>query len=119
MRLHQLTFFAFGALALGCAGGQTGDLSGENDGGGETVNGGGNCDMHKRKLGSFDEATELGTPEQVLAFAEKTFDAPLTWATPRQNQSWQIGPESGTSSLHLELTRGESAYYVTYTPKQD
>lgn len=117
MRLHQLTFFAFSALALGCAGGQTGDLSGGHDDGGETANGG-NCDMHKQKLDSFEERTSLGTPEEVLAFAEKAFDAPLTWAAPRQNQPWLIGPESGTSSIHLEVTRGESAYYVTYTPKE-
>lgn len=116
MRLHQLTFFAFSALALGCAGGQTGDLSGGHAGGGETANGG-NCDMHKQKLGSFDEVTALGTPEQVLEFAEGTFDAPLSWTTPRANQPWQVGPESGTSSIQLELSRGENAYYVTYTPK--
>jgi hypothetical protein len=119
MRLHQFTFFAFSALALGCAGGQTGDLSGGHDTGGEQANGGGNCEMHKQKLESFDEMTALGTPEQVLEFAEKTFEAPLTWAAPAPNQTWQVGPESGTSSIHLEVTRGESAYYVTYTPKQN
>jgi hypothetical protein len=117
MRLHQLTFFAFSALALGCAGGQTGDLSGNKDDGGETANGGDRCEMHKQKLAGFDEMTELGTPEQVLEFAEKSFDAPLTWAAPRANQPWSVGPESGTSSIHLEVTRGESAYYVTYTQK--
>ena len=118
MRLQQLTFFGFAALTFACAGGQTGDLSGgKDDNGSET--GGDSCEQHKQKLDSFDEMTDLGSPEQVMAFAEQSFDAPLTWKAPRAGQPWEVGPESGMSSIHLEVTRGESAYYVTYTPKEN
>ncbi len=57
-RISPLTGFGLAALALGlvagCEGGQTGDLSGNNDGSGSEVDGGG-CDEHKQELASFDE----------------------------------------------------------------
>ncbi len=121
MRIHQLTCCGFVALALGlvagCEGGQTGDLSGDNDGpGSETVGGG--CDEHKQKLASFDEVTELGSANQLLAFAERTFDAPLTWKAPGTGQAWSVGPETGQGQLHIQVTRGQSAYLLTYSPHE-
>jgi len=114
MRRHLLSYIGLGVLALGCAdtGGQSGDLSGNNDGG-ETA--GGYCDEHKQKLGGFDETTDAGTAEQILAFAERSFEAPLSWKT-AQSGAWELSA-TGADTIHLDVTRGESAYYVTYTPK--
>ncbi len=112
MRRHLAQCFGFAALALGCAGGQSGDLSGNNDGG-ETA--GGYCDEHKQKLGGFDETTDAGTAEQILAFAERSFEAPLTWKT-AQSGAWQLSA-TGSDTLHIDVTRGDSAYYVTYSPR--
>src|SRR6478609_1460283 len=110
-------------LGAGCAGGQTGDLSGQNGGPGDgtgegTVNGGGGCEEHKQKLGSFDDMTDAGSAEQLLGYAEGSFDSPITWRAPGQGQAWSVGPESGQGQLHVEVTRGESAYLLTYTQPQ-
>jgi hypothetical protein len=116
MRFHVLPTFALALLAFGCEGGQTGDLSGNTKDGNET--GGYNgCEEHRQKLGSLDEMTDYGSAEQVLAFAERSFDAPLTWRAPRDGASWSAGPESGASSIHIDVVRGESAYLLTYETK--
>lgn len=121
MRLQLFQSFGFGALALGiivgCEGGQTGDLSGQNDHGGgpnvgETFGG---CDENKEELKGFDTETDAGTAEALLAYTEKTFDAPLSWKTANEGQAWSVGPESGEGQLHLTVTRGEKAYRLTYT----
>jgi hypothetical protein len=111
--------FALAVLAFGCSGGQTGDLSGSNDddGGGETVGSNG-CEERRVELGSLDEMTDYGSAEQILAFAEQSFDAPLTWKEPRQGASWTAGPESGESAIHIEVTRGQKAYLLSYEAKQ-
>lgn len=113
MRFQVLPTFALALLAFGCGGGQTGDLSGNTKDGNET--GGFNgCEEHRQKLGSLDEATDYGSAEQVLAFAERSFDAPLTWRAPRDGASWSAGPEAGASSIHIDVARGENAYLLTY-----
>ena len=105
-----------GALLPGCEGGQTGDLSGNSDGGttnvGETGSG---CDEHKNKLGGLDTQTQNGSAEDVLAFAEKSFDAPIVWQTASEGQSWELAPETGEGKLHIEVTRGAAAYQLSYT----
>jgi hypothetical protein len=120
-RISQLKGFGLGALALGlvagCEGGQTGDLSGSNDGSGTEANSGG-CDEHKQKLASFDEPTDAGSANQLLAIAEGQFDAPLTWKAPSTGQAWSVGPESGQGQVHVEVTRGQSAYLLTYSPHE-
>jgi hypothetical protein len=120
MRFHLFTHFGFAALTLGltagCAGGQTGDLSGDHGEGTETSSGG--CDEHRQKLASFDEMTDAGSPEQVLAYAEKSFDAPITWKVASEGQSWTASPESGTGAIHIDVTRGANAYQLTYTQKE-
>lgn len=118
MRIHQLTFFGFAALALfsGCEGGQTGDLSGHNDDGGQETGSSSGCDVHQQKLASFDAMTDSGSANQLLDYAERSFDAPITWRAPKQGQAWSVGPESGEGQLHIEVVRGESAYLLTYTP---
>ena len=119
--MRRLTSFGFTALAVGltfgCAGGQTGDLSGQN-GGQETGNASGGCDEHKQPLDSFDQMTEAGSAEQLLTYAERSFDAPLTWKKAGDGQSWQVGPESGEGQLHVDVVRGRSAYLLTYTPHE-
>lgn len=117
MRLHHFTHFGFVALVLtsACEGGQTGDLSGEHPGNGTETNGG--CEEHKQKLADFDTMTNAGSAEQVLAYAEKSFDAPISWKEAPAGQAWTAGPESGTGTLHLDVARGESAYSLTYTQK--
>jgi hypothetical protein len=116
MRFQVLPAFALALLAFGCEGGQTGDLSGNTKDGNET--GGFNgCEEHRQKLAGFDELTDYGSAEQVLAFAERSFDAPLTWKAPREGASWSAGPETGTSAIHIDVTRGENAYLLTYQVK--
>jgi hypothetical protein len=118
MRLHVLPWIGFAALTLGCEGGQTGDLSGSNKDPGETVGNGGGCEEHRQELDGLDQMTEHGSAEQVLAFAERSFDAPLTWKEPMAGASWSAGPETGESSIHIDVTRGDKAYLLTYEAKQ-
>jgi hypothetical protein len=115
MRRHLLSYIGLAVLVLGCAdtGGQSGDLSGNNDGGEGTL--GGQCEQHKQKLGGFDEATDAGTAEQILAFAERSFEAPLNWKT-AQSGAWALSA-TGADTIHLDVTRGEAAYLVTYSPR--
>jgi hypothetical protein len=119
-RIQGLTGLAL-ALSLGplsgCEGGQTGDLSGQNDGSGTTVEVGG-CDEHREKLASFDTMTDAGSANQLLAVAERSFAAPLTWKAPAEGQSWSVGPESGSGQVHVAISRGQSAYLLTYSPHE-
>ena len=118
MRFQVLPTFALALLAYGCAGGQTGDLSGNNDdGNGQEVGGFNGCEERRQKLASLDEVTDYGSAEQVLAFAERSFDAPLTWKAPRNGASWSAGPETGASSIHIDVARGQNAYLLTYESK--
>jgi hypothetical protein len=123
MRIHQLTFFGFAALALGvfsgCEGGQTGDLSGQNGNDGQETGSTNGCDVHKQKLDSFDEMTDLGSANQLLDYAEKSFEVPISWKAASQGQAWSVGPESGEGQLHVDVARGENAYLLTYTPHED
>jgi hypothetical protein len=120
MRLHLFTFSGFAALLLGlmpaCEGGQTGDLSGDRKPtGGTGLDSNGGCDEHKQKLAGFDEMTDQGTAEALLAMAEKSFDAPISWQVAADGQTWSVGPEAGKGSIHLDVTRGASAYLLTYS----
>lgn len=121
IRIQRLTSCGVVALALGlgagCEGGQTGDLSGQNDGGGTEANSGG-CEEHKQKLASFDEMTDAGSANQLLAFAEGRFEAPITWKAPSSGQAWSSGPESGQGQVHVDVTRGQNAYLLTYSPRE-
>lgn len=124
MRLHQLSCFGFSALLLGlgsaCGGGQTGDLSGKNDGNGQETghNASQGCDEHRTELTSFDEETSAGSARELLSYAERRFDAPITWKEPAEGQFWNAAPESGEGALHIEVTRGAKAYQLTYTASQ-
>jgi hypothetical protein len=123
MRVHRQTFFGFAALVLGlvsgCEGGQTGDLSGDHDDGGEATGSDGGCDVHKEKLASFDEMTDAGSANQLLDYAERSFEAPIAWKVPGQGQAWSVGPESGEGVLHVDVVHGESAYLLTYSPHRE
>ena len=120
MRLHHFSSLGFTAFLLAlvpaCAGGQSGDLSGQNDGNG-TETGSSGCEEHKQKIGGFDEETDFGTAEQVMAYAEKSFEAPISWKEAPEGQVWSTGPESGVGALHVDVARGDSVYLLTYTPK--
>jgi hypothetical protein len=120
MRLHWLSLLGFSALSLGCSGGQTGDLSGSNKQPGKETGGnlGGGCEQHRQELGSLDEMTDYGSAEQVLAFAETSFEAPLTWKEPAAGASWSAGPEAGESTIVIDVVRGEKAYLLSYEAKQ-
>jgi hypothetical protein len=122
-RAQPLTCFGVAVLVLGlgsgCEGGQTGDLSGQNDDGGQEVGTDSGCDVHKQKLDSFDEMTEQGSANQLLEYAEKSFAAPISWKVAQQGQAWSVGPESGEGQLHVDVVRGESAYLLTYTPHEE
>lgn len=120
MRLHHFSSLGFTALLFAlvpaCAGGQSGDLSGERDDNG-TETGSSGCEEHKEKLAGFDTETDFGTAEQVMAYAEKKFEAPITWKEAPEGQVWSAGPESGVGALHVEVARGDNAYVLTYTAK--
>lgn len=120
MRLQLFSLFSLAVFGLGtisgCAGGQTGDLSGDHDGNG-TETGAGGCDEQRHKLADFDEHTDVGTANQLLAYAETTFDAPISWKNASDGTTYQVGPESGTGQLHISVTRGANAYQLTYTEK--
>jgi hypothetical protein len=122
MRFHHFSSLGFAvslfALVPACSGtgGQTGDLSGQNDGNG-TETGSSGCEEHKQKLSGFDEETDFGTAEQVMAYAEKSFEAPISWKEAPEGQVWSAGPESGVGALHVDVARGDSAYLLTYTAK--
>ena len=47
--------------------------------------------------------TESGTAEAVMAYAEKSFDAPITWKEAPEGQAWAAGPESGVGALHIDV----------------
>lgn len=119
MRLHHFSSLGFAAFMLvlvpACAGGQSGDLSGEHDSGTETGSSG--CEEHKEKLAGFDTETDFGTAEQVMAYAEKAFEAPISWKEAPEGQAWSAGPESGVGALRVDVSRGDSAYLLTYTAK--
>src|SRR4051812_22431023 len=67
------------ALVAGCGGGQTGDLSGENDTKGGDVAAGNRCDEQLDEI-SLDDASALGfDARQVLALAAQGFQADLAW----------------------------------------
>lgn len=124
MRLQLFTSFGFAALTIAlssaCAssGGQTGDLSGEHgEGGPSSGENGSGCDEKRTPLGSFDERTDVGSANELLAYAEGTFSAPIAWQTAGEGQSWSVGPEAGTGKLHVDVTRGSRAFYLTYEPK--
>lgn len=121
-RLHRFTCCGVAALTLGltagCEGGQTGDLSGQNDGSGQETSGDGGCDEHKKKLADFDETTDFGSANDLLAYAESSFEAPISWKSAPEGQSWSVGPESDQGRIHVDVARGESAYLLTYTPHQ-
>ncbi|MES1183542.1 MAG: hypothetical protein ABUL60_06985 [Myxococcales bacterium] len=118
MRLQHFTYFGFAAFTLAlvpaCEGGQTGDLSGEHGDGTETGNYQG-CEEHKEKLAGFDTVTDSGTAEAVMAYAEKSFEAPITWKEAPAGQSWSTSPESGVGALHIDVARGANAYALTYS----
>lgn len=120
MRLHHFSSLGFAAFMLvlvpACAGGQSGDLSGERDDNG-TETGSSGCEEHKEKLAGFDTETDFGTAEQVMAYAEKSFEAPISWKEAPEGQVWSAGPESGVGALHVGVARGDSAYLLTYTAK--
>jgi hypothetical protein len=120
MRLHHFSSLGFAAFMLvlvpACAGGQSGDLSGEHDDNG-TETGSSGCEEHKEKLAGFDTETDFGTAEQVMAYAEKAFEAPISWKEAPEGQAWSAGPESGVGALHVDVSRGDSAYLLTYTAK--
>lgn len=113
--LFSLALFGLGAIP-GCAGGQTGDLSGGHDGNG-TETGAGGCEEQRRKLADFDEQTDVGSASELLDYAETTFDAPISWKNASDGSTYQVGPESGTGKLHISVTRGANAYQLTYVEK--
>jgi len=122
MRLIQFTcfgiaVFASGGLTVSCAGGQSGDLSGQNEGNGHEVGNSTGCEEQKQQLPDFDTETDAGTAEDLLGFAETTFDAPLTWKA--EQGAWTVSPESGQGNIHVTVTRGKNAYALSYLEKQD
>lgn len=102
-------------LLAACGGGQTGDLSGRNDGGGQNV-GGQQCEDILHPLSSLDETTSLGfSAAQVLEFAEGEFTAPIVWGTPN---NVTFGPESGTGELTMTVTYdGGAIHFVDSVPQ--
>jgi len=103
------------ALVAGCGGGQSGDLSGENDRrGGSTANENG-CDEQLGEI-SLDDASALGfDARSVLSFAERTFHADLAWQALDQVD---YSPSASQSALTLSLRSLDKAWLVHSVPSQ-
>lgn len=106
------------SILAGCAGGQTGDLSGNTDlpgdqGGNEAS---GQCDETVVALATLDEVTSLGfSAADVLTFAAGEVQTPMAWSSSDQVT---FVPASGRGTLDLEVRyEGGAAEYVASRPK--
>src|SRR4051812_25260906 len=96
-------------LVAGCGGGQTGDLSGQNEKeGGESASGHG-CDDQLSEI-SLGDASALGFDAlSVLSFAEQGYQTDLAWqVVDRVDYS----PSAGQSALTLTLSSLNKAWLV-------
>lgn len=79
------------SLAVGCGGGQTGDLGGFDNG----TEAGGNCDEKEQPLESVDAETDLGfSASDFLEWVEGTHESSLAWGS---SDAVDFSP-SGTST---------------------
>jgi hypothetical protein len=101
------------ALVAGCGGGQTGDLSGQNEKkGGSNANGNG-CEDQLREI-SLDDASALGFDAQsVLSFAEQGYQTELAWQVVDRVE---YSPSAGQSALTLSLSSLNEAWLVHSVP---
>lgn len=100
------------AFAPGCGGGQTGDQSGKNINGGAAE--GSPCEDHVSDV-ALDDASALGfSADDVLDFAARRFDSPLTW---QSLDGVQYTPGAGQSTLSLTLSPSGSAALVRSAPR--
>ncbi len=103
--------------AAGCAGGQTGgEFGAENGtGGGTALEGGSSCEEDTTEL-ELDEVSPLGfSAEDVLALAEGTHEATLTWA-PDEASMATTTLESGTTAVTLVVEAAGPASFVDAEP---
>ncbi|HYP98104.1 MAG TPA: hypothetical protein VER96_05490 [Polyangiaceae bacterium] len=101
------------ALVVGCGGGQTGDLSGQNDRNGRATEGGDGCDDQLKEI-SLDDASALGfDAASVLTFAEQRFQSELAWQALSQVE---YSPSASQSSLSLTLSSRNKAWFVHSVP---
>ncbi len=112
-RWNALTLAALIAT-LGCAGGQSG---GELGGDGEGTTDGGSCEETAKPL-ALDEASAIGvTAEQILAFAEGTHEATLTYLP----DSWSatavaLTPEGESTTVTVVIEAQGTAAFIDSEP---
>jgi hypothetical protein len=100
-------------LSAGCGGGQTGDLSGENDTHGHNTGSSNGCDDQLTQIGR-DDASALGfDAASVLSFAERSFQTDLAW---QAVEHVQYSPSASASQLTLTLRSRDLAWLVHSTP---
>lgn len=102
-------------LAAGCGGGQTGDLSGENDKKGGSVAAGDGCEEQLSEV-SLDDSSALGfDAHRVLAFVEPGFESDLVW---QAVDHVEYSPSAGQSTLALTFRSLDKAWLVHSVPAQ-
>ncbi|HET7543019.1 MAG TPA: hypothetical protein VFK05_24265 [Polyangiaceae bacterium] len=100
------------AMVLGCSGGQTGDLSGENDKKGRSTGNTG-CEDQLSEV-ELDDASALGFDARgVLAFAEQSFHSELAW---QAVDHVEYSPAASQSALSLTLSSKDKAWFVHSVP---
>ncbi len=92
-------------LAAGCTNGQFGGQVGA-DGDGGTNSEGGTCEVKSKKKMGVDETTALGfTGAQVIALAQGSHAASLTWAS--NQTSVELVPAAGKSTITFDVKADE------------
>jgi len=103
------------ALVAGCGGGQTGDLSGENEKHGRNTTGSNGCDDQLTEISLTDPSALGFSAQSVLAFAEQGFQAGLAWQALDQVE---YSPSTSETALTLTLRQKGKAFFVHSLPAQ-
>ena len=103
------------ALVAGCGGGQTGDLSGENDKKGGDVAAGHGCQAQLSEV-SLDDASALGfDARRVLALAAQGFQTDIAW---QALDNVEYSPSASQSTVALTFRSLDKAWLVHFVPEE-
>lgn len=103
------------ALVAGCGGGQTGDLSGENDKKGGRTAAGNGCEEQLSEI-SLDDASALGfDARRVLALAAPGFQTDIAWQALDQVE---YAPSASQSTVGLTFRSLDKAWLVHSVPAE-
>ena len=103
------------ALVAGCGGGQTGDLSGENDKDGGNLAAGHGCEEQLSEI-ALDDASALGfDARRVLALAAPGFQTDLAW---QALDNVEYSPSASQSTVALTFRSLDKAWLVHSVPEE-